>query len=107
MRLPLVLLQGDDAESRALNYPGYTIILNKTSDMPAPVRLSAACVCCAGQSQLRDTLNKLYIDWAHNRETIKGAVLVAGPDAVLSDLIEFLTEDAILASRWALQDLTL
>lgn len=103
MRLPLILLQGPDAETRANQWPGYTLILNRTSDMPAPVRLSAGCVCCSGQSQLRDTLNGLYIDWAHDRERIKGAVLIAAPEAVLSDLEEFLTEDAILASRWALQ----
>lgn len=105
MRLPLVILQDADSEAAAQAYPGHTVILNQSGEQPAPVRLSAGCVCCAGRSELRDTLNRLYIDWAHDRESIKGAVLLVPPEAILSDLEEFLTEDAILASRWALKPL--
>jgi hypothetical protein len=105
MRLPLVILQGSDSEAAAQAYPGYTIILNQAGEQPVPVRLAAGCVCCSGRSELRDTLNRLYIDWAHDRERIKGAVLLVPPEAVLSDLEEFLTEDAILAARWALKPL--
>jgi hypothetical protein len=103
MRLPLIILQNTDSEQAARDYPGYTVILNQESASPAPVRLSTGCVCCTGRSELRDTLNGLYIDWAHDRDSIKGAVLLVSPEAVLSDLEEFLTEDAILASRWALR----
>lgn len=103
MRLPLVLLQGEDAEQTASSYPDHILILNTGSELPAPVRLSGSCVCCSGQSQLRDTLNQIYIDWAHDRDRIKGAVLIAAPEAILSDLEEFLSDDAILAARWSLK----
>ncbi len=103
MRLPLLIMQGADPEQVARDYPGYSMVLNLADGVPAPVRLTTGCVCCTGRSELRDTLNRLYIEWAHDRNRLKGVILSVSPEAVLSDLEEFLSEDAILASRWAVR----
>ena len=100
MRLPLYILPGFLPDQAALHYPGFRVILNTVAP-PAGVLSLNGCVCCAGRSELRDTLNSLYLDWAHDRgESIKGALLVPDAGADIGDLCEFLEDDLMLRARF-------
>lgn len=96
MRLPLLI-----ATSPAQVPAGFRTILNMAAPPSGSIGLDN-CVCCSGQSALRDALNAIYIDWAHNQDTILGAAIVPAAEADLDDLHDFLTSDVMLAARYRL-----
>lgn len=102
MRLPLYILPGLSPEDANAQHPGFRVILN-TQTPPAGALNLMGCVCCAGRNELRDTLCSLYLDWAHDRDGVKGAVLLPDAGADIGDLIEFIEDDLILRSRYEIK----
>lgn len=103
MRLPLYIIPGLLPEDAARQYPGFAVILN-TATPPTGTLALTGCVCCTGRNELRDTLNSVYLDWAHDRAGVKGAVLVPDAGADIGDLCEFLEDDLMLRARYELKD---
>lgn len=103
MRLPLYLLPGLAPEAAADLHPGCRVILN-TAVPPAGMLSLTGCVCCVGRNELRDTLNSLYLDWAHDRDGVKGAILIPDAGADLGDLRDFLEDDLMLRARYELKN---
>ena len=103
MRLPLFILPQTSAEEATRHHPGFRVILN-TAAPPGSAMTLNGCVCCAGRNDLRDALNSIYIEWAHDRSEIKGAIIIPGPEAEIGDLCDFLEDDLMLRARFAVQN---
>lgn len=103
MRLPLYIIPGLSPDDAAARYPGFRIILN-TATPPAGALSLSGCVCCTGRNELRDTLNSLYLEWAHDRSGVKGAVLLPDAGADIGDLCEYLEDDLMLRARYAVKN---
>lgn len=103
MRLPLYIKPGLTPEEAAARYPGFRIILNTAAPVIGALSLTG-CVCCAGRNELRDSLNSLYLDWAHDRELLKGAVLLPDAGADIGDLCDFLEDDLMLRARYEVRE---
>lgn len=104
MRLPLYILPGLAPEEAGRRYPGFRVILNTATPQPAGILSLTGCVCCSGRNELRDTLNSLYLDWAHDRSGVKGALLIPDANADIGDLCDFLEDDLMLRARFELKD---
>lgn len=93
MRLPLFLI----SETEAPLFPKgiLTLDLKLSSDTP-----QQGCLCCARPSALAAELNRLYIEWAHGRQSFSGLALRLPAHTDATALQTRLTDDVLIMARW-------
>lgn len=94
-RLPLFLI----SETEIPLFPEgiLTLDLKLSSEKP-----QQGCLCCARPSALAAELNRLYIDWAHGRQTFSGLALRLPAHTDAAALEKRLTNDVLIAARWTI-----